>query len=117
MNRSSWQRPGRAPACEAANQQKAQQLPSAELVLRSRERILSWWSQAYDALGLFARFRDEALASLPLAASLASPSFEDPTATDVIPILDAIFAGLDNQRVRLRADQQVREWDGPRPQQ
>lgn len=99
------------PASRTANQKKSRQLPSAELMLRARERILEWWNRAYSVYSLFPRFRDEAFASLPLAASLAAASLrEAPSAP--FTVFEAVFAGADNQRARLRTDQQVKEWGG-----
>jgi hypothetical protein len=81
-------------------------------MLRARDRILDWWNRAYGSYTLLPRFRDEAFASLPLAASLVFASARA-TVSDSQGVFPAVFAGADNQRARLRADQQVKEWDGP----
>jgi hypothetical protein len=90
------------PADPSVNQRKAAGLPSAECLLRAKDRILDWW-QAGD-LGkedVGERFFDEATAALPGAfAAAATPSAE------------AVFDGLMLQRATLKRDQQLLEWTG-----
>ncbi len=97
------------PASEAANQKKSDRLPSAELLHRCRDRILQWWDEGYGSTVDRDRFRMEAFSSLPMTGVLA----RDSGATDAADLHDSVFIGVDSQRVRLRADQQLAEWDGP----
>lgn len=79
--------------------QKRDRLPSAEIFVASRERIMRWWENAYladDALN--ARFRREVSAALPVAEN------DD---------LAGIFSALDWRRFRLLQDQRVPEWVSP----
>jgi SAM-dependent methyltransferase len=79
---------------------KRDRLPSATRLFRAEGRIVGWWEQAY--LGraeshLPEQFLQEARASLP--------AFSTDAAGD-------IFASVCLQRIRLRHDQQVPEWEG-----
>ena len=79
---------------------KRDRLPSAIRLFRAEGRIVGWWEQAY--LGraeshLPEQFLQEARASLP--------AFSTDAAGD-------IFASVCLQRIRLRHDQQVPEWEG-----
>jgi hypothetical protein len=81
---------------------KRDRLPSATRLFRAEGRIVGWWEQAY--LGraeshLPEQFLQEARASLP--------TFSTDAAGD-------IFASVCLQRIRLRHDQQVPEWEGGR---
>lgn len=88
------------PSERRANQHwKRERLPSGELLLSSRERIIGWWSDAWlSSLPLEQRFQREASAAL----FVTDPS--DP---------EQLFAGLEWRRLRLRQDQLVPEWNGP----
>lgn len=90
------------PAHREVNQRlKRERLPSAPTLLRAGEAIRIWWEDAYIAAGsgIRGRFRDEAAASLPeLPAEAAEIGTE------------AVFAGLELQRLRLSLDQRVPEW-------
>ena len=88
------------PTSRRANQKKRDRLPSAELLHSSRDRMLEWWSEGYGDWGILERFRAEASSSLPFSAALSGD------------LWDSTFSGVDNQRVRLRTDQQLDEWDG-----
>jgi hypothetical protein len=88
------------PAHREVNQRlKRNRLPSATTLFRAEGRIVGWWEQAY--LGragsyLPDRFVQEARASLP--------GFSTDAAGD-------IFASVCLQRIRLRHDQQIPEWE------
>jgi HNH endonuclease len=89
------------PAHREVNQRlKRDRLPSATTLFRAEGRIVGWWEQAY--LGraeshLPEQFLQEAHTSLP--------AFSTDAAGD-------IFASVCLQRIRLRHDQQVPEWEG-----
>ena len=91
------------PAHREVNQRlKRERLPSAPTLSGAGPGIRRWWSTAYLAAGQATqvRFAEEAAASLPtLDASTISA---DP---------DAVFTALEIQRLRLRQDQRVPEWD------
>ena len=93
------------PAHRVVNQQlKREKLPSAPTLSGAGPAIRRWWSTGYLAAGeaTRARFSEVAAASLPtLDASTVSA---DPA---------AVFTALDIQRLRLRQDQRVPEWDRP----
>jgi hypothetical protein len=79
---------------------KRNRLPSAATLSRAEDRIIDWWQHAYlDNIetSLPEQFLTEARASLP--------TFLSSEPTDV-------FAAVTLQRIRLRHDQQVPEWDG-----
>ena len=93
------------PTNRAVNQnEKRALLPSARLMMASRDRILSWWESAYGLSNpaIHERFVIEAASSLPGV----QPFERD---------LDAFFDGALTQRARLRHDQQIPEWAGGRP--
>lgn len=79
---------------------KRDRLPSAAALSRAGSRIIGWWQQAYlDEIdsNVSRQFVQEARASLP--------TFSTSELSDV-------FAAVTLQRIRLRHDQQVPEWDG-----
>jgi hypothetical protein len=81
---------------------KRDRLPSAALLQRARDAILTWWHGAYLTAGnsaLERRFADEAQASLPAM-----------TMTDDVPDTDEVYAAVTLQRLRLHQDQQIPEW-------
>jgi SAM-dependent methyltransferase len=83
-------------------QQKRSRLPSSPLLRSAQDRIQSWWQAGYleaDGCALDTRFRTEARATLP-TLSLAEFRLND------------VFEGLNIQRLRLKHDQQVPEWEG-----
>jgi len=90
------------PAKRSANNKKRSRLPSALLLEKAHDLILDWWDIAYGAGDLQGRFFIEAESSLPFVKGLAN--YED---------LESIFRGVCKQRIRLRANQQIAEWDGP----
>ena len=93
------------PAHREVNQRlKRERLPSALTLSGAGPAIRRWWSTAYLTAGEVTRvrFAEEAAASLPtLHASTVSA---DP---------GTVFTALEIQRLRLRQDQRVPEWDRP----
>jgi hypothetical protein len=89
------------PAHRQVNQRlKRDRLPSASTLYRAEGRIIGWWQDAYlgrNDTPLPDQFLQEARASLP-ALSTTDPS--------------DVFTCVCLQRIRLRHDQQVPEWDG-----
>jgi SAM-dependent methyltransferase len=87
------------PCLRSVNQhQKRDRLPTASALAAARDPIIQWWDAAWRADPALARqFAAEARAALPLEG-------------DVTP--DAVFAGLEWRRLRVRQDQQAPEWDG-----
>jgi hypothetical protein len=88
------------PAHREVNQRlKRNRLPSATTLSRSEERIVGWWREGYlpnPDTPLATQFEQEAYATLP---ALSGSAPED------------VFASVCLQRIRLRHDQQVPEWD------
>jgi SAM-dependent methyltransferase len=83
---------------EVNQRRKRDRLPSALALYRAEARIMNWWETAYlKRTALSEQFGEEARASLP---ALSSSALED------------VFAAVALQRIRLRHDQQVPEWDG-----
>jgi hypothetical protein len=89
------------PAHRQVNQKfKRDRLPSASTLYRAEGRIIGWWEEGYlsrDDTPLPVQFLQEARASLP-ALSTSDPR--------------DVFACVCLQRIRLRHDQQVPEWEG-----
>ena len=89
------------PALRSVNQsQKSDRLPSAERLAKAREIIVDWWTAGYIHnvnAEIAKQFLTEAYASLPGIVETPSP--------------EAIFGGMELQRLRLHHDQQVPEWD------
>ncbi|WP_408836776.1 HNH endonuclease domain-containing protein [Acidisphaera sp. L21] len=80
---------------------KRDRLPSAEALTAAEDSISTWWTAAYLQPGdpiLPARFRAEAVASLPGITISGSPDSK------------TIYTALGLQRVRLRQNQGVPEW-------
>jgi SAM-dependent methyltransferase len=90
------------PAHRAVNQaQKKDKLPGAGLLRASQDRIQGWWERGYlraDTRALPERFRVEAEATLPMLAGERGG-------------LDEVFAAVEMQQMRLRADQGVGVWE------
>lgn len=88
------------PSSRAVNQnQKRDRLPGSERLLKAEGRIMEWWRSAYfmSEEGIAReRFLCEAHASLP--------------GLDVSPTLNAVFDAVCLQRIRLKHDQQIPEW-------
>lgn len=87
------------PASIEANGQKKEKLPSAHLLHNSRDRITAWWRSAYMNSRMEEQFLMEAEAALPLVSDSSSD-------------LAVIFEAVMHQRARLKANQQLVEWDG-----
>jgi hypothetical protein len=91
------------PAHPTVNQkQKRERLPAEAVLQAAQMPIMDWWRSAYlSGEVLPRRFADEARASLPGLGS-AMPT--------VVP--EEVFTAMRLQRLRLRHDQQVPEWNG-----
>ena len=87
------------PASVKANGQKSEKLPSAPLMQKSKDRIREWWELAYVNSDMKEQFIMEAEAALPLVSDSTSD-------------FAVIFEAMMHQRARLRANQQLVEWDG-----
>lgn len=87
------------PTTEISNGRKSDKLPTADLLVKSQERIVGWWDSAYSDHDLARRFFVEAQAALPLL-------------DDTVADFEAVFASLMLQRNKLKANQQLAEWDG-----
>ncbi len=90
------------PSSRQINQhEKKAKLPSDKILNASRDRMLTWWQNAYQqSPGNFdQRFWLEASASLPWVSNGEQS-------------LDALFDALCFQRLKLKTDQQVPEWSG-----
>ncbi len=86
------------PTTPRLNSKKSDRLPSAEQLEKAAERIQDWWRRAYAQTDYEARFYEEAGAALPLSENQS-------------PTLETLLTGLRRQRVRLRTDQQIAEWN------
>jgi len=87
------------PATEKANSTKGNKLPSAGLLLHSQKLITDWWQQAYvDDDSLNPKFFIEAQSALPL--------LDGNTVS-----LESVFDAMQHQRARLKANQQLAEWN------
>lgn len=93
------------PAHRAVNQrEKRDRLPTDRVLRAAQDRILQWWNDAYRRnpnRALAERFALEASASLPGVAA---------TEAD----LESYYSAVNLQRLRLKQNQQVPEWDGQR---
>lgn len=89
------------PTRRRINSAKSFKLPSASLLEKARERIFDWWNVAYNSDSYKARFLDEAKAALPIVQSFDSANN-----------YDSIFKGMQNQRLKLKINQQIEEWAG-----
>ena len=93
------------PAHRRVNQhQKKDRLPGASLLRTVQDRVMSWWKRAYDQhqSPMQDRFWLEADASLPGMLLTGQHNLDD------------VFEAVCVQRMKLRHDQQVPEWDGNR---
>jgi SAM-dependent methyltransferase len=88
------------PSTRSANGSKSNALPSGLLIHEARPRIMNWWETAYMDSALEPQFFLEAEAALP-GCDVAGAS------------LNGVFDSVQHQRLRLRKDHQLREWDGP----
>jgi SAM-dependent methyltransferase len=83
------------------NHRKSNKLPSAYLLSKAKDIILEWWNEAYSQKSHLNRFIIEAKASLPIVKQETTEGH-----------FDNIFSGVQTQRIRLKAYQQLAEWDG-----
>lgn len=91
------------PCSVDANSRKGDKLPTAPLLEDARKSILHWWESAYlsdDALRN--RFFTEASSALPLFESRSLG-------------LPGVFQAVQHQRIKLKANQQLMEWQPIRP--
>lgn len=95
MNNDLW---NLMPTTEQVNNQKRDWLPSAPLMHESESRIKTWWQRAYMDCEYRERFLMEAEAALPLV----QVGRQD---------VEGIFEAMLHQRARLKANQQLVEWD------
>jgi SAM-dependent methyltransferase len=86
------------PATVQANASKSEKLPSAALLQDARHRITSWWQEGYLNTPREEQFFIEAESALPLVRNSRT--------------IEAVFEGLQQQRLRLRMNQQLAEWMG-----
>ena len=87
------------PTTITANGRKSNSLPSAELMLDSRDRVLDWWEMALVRSDSEGQFYMEAEASLPQCEGSSGG-------------VKGVFAAMQHQRLRLKKDQQLPEWFG-----
>ena len=90
------------PAHRTVNQRKRDRLPTDRLLRGAQDRILQWWNDAYRESAnraLAERFALEASASLPGVARVDAD-------------LDSYYSAVNLQRLRLKQNQQVPEWNG-----
>lgn len=93
------------PAHRNVNQhQKKDRLPGASLLRTVQDRVMGWWERAYDRhqSPMQDRFWLEADASLPGMLLTGQHTLDD------------VFEAVCVQRMKLKHDQQVPEWDGNR---
>ena len=93
------------PAHRSVNQhQKKDRLPGASLLRTVQDRVMGWWERAYDRhqSSMQDRFWLEADASLPGMLLTGQHTLDD------------VFEAVCVQRMKLKHDQQVPEWDGSR---
>ena len=86
------------PSTENANSAKGDKLPSAPLLLQSKDDILKWWNNAW--LGdeqVSQQFFMEAESALPLM---------EPDSRNI----ELLFQAMQHQRSKLKASQQLAEW-------
>ena len=88
------------PTRPQANSRKSDKIPSSELLEKARPMILEWWDMAYNRDQFKERFITEAHAALPGINEIPETSHLK------------VYYGLQNQRIRLKVDQQLTEWDG-----
>ncbi len=116
------------PATKRANNNKRDKLISSEILARSASSIGDWWDRAYRSGGETARalrFREEALSTLPIDRRVEGDELEllglAEAPTQALLHSRSVSGSLDNQeivdamqyqRLRLRQDQNLPEWNG-----
>lgn len=89
------------PSSPAVNRRKGNRLPAAEVLERSRPRILEWWNTAYRSdMALRKQFEVEARSALPTTV------FD--TRGRATP--ESVFEGMMVQQMVLKRDQQLALW-------
>lgn len=89
------------PAHPRVNNRKSGKLPSAEILEKSEERLFDWWDNAYAGDFYYDRFVTEAKSALPIKKISGRKGQNE-----------AIYFGIQNQRLRLKIHQQLQEWWG-----
>jgi SAM-dependent methyltransferase len=89
------------PSDKKFNSRKLNKLPSARLLEDVKEVIFDWWTIAYSSPNYQQRFINEAMAALPTIRTSISDD-----------VHSNIFSGMHYQRIRLKMDQQIKDWDG-----
>lgn len=88
------------PTNKQVNNRKSSKLISRDLLHRSREHLLGWWSLAH--LGDSSLTRDQFLQEVQLALPLQSSA----------PDVSEIFTAMDMHRARMKQTFRLPEWDG-----
>ena len=92
-----------APATRVANNSKSARLPSAGLLLESKERLEDWWRRAYvEDPRHVQRFWRE--------AELYIPEFRFDPEQSTDESLHRVFEGVEWHMARIRRDQQIDDW-------
>lgn len=86
------------PATHTANAAKSEKLPADSILKQARPRVMDWWERAILGSAREGQFYCEAEAALPLVG-------QDRTASRV-------FDGMLEQRLRLKTNLQLAEWQG-----
>lgn len=89
------------PTTTAANNAKSDKLPSAGLLLHSRDHIMDWWERAY--------LEDERMSQLFYIEAEAALPLMNAESRD----LDGVFHAMQHQRAKLKSSQQLAEWETP----
>ena len=89
------------PSDQKINNKKLNRLPTARLLEDVKEVIFEWWTIAYNSPYYQQRLINEATAALPTVRTAISDD-----------IHSNIFSGMQYQRMRLKTDQQIKDWDG-----
>ena len=90
------------PSSRKANNEKRDRLPSAMILEKSKDLIINWWESAYRSSFLEEQFLTEATTALPFLTGRESDFLRS----------EAVFKGVQRQRIRLKSTQQIAEWDG-----
>lgn len=83
------------PSTRKANSAKAEKLHASTLLQEAKPQVISWWEDAYIGQSMEEQFFIEAEAALPLLQSHRT--------------LVSVFEGLQQQRLRLKVNQQLTE--------
>ncbi len=88
------------PAAATVNRAKSDRLPSVSMFHRAETQMLDWWQRGYLESPLRQRFFDEAELALPLVGELRGEGD-----------LASVFHAMLHQRARLKANQQLVDWE------